>query len=87
MVDSRTGIEYERGTIQGARHLPVTDLPEGLARMDLDPEEPVVFLCMSGHRSRPGTRLLRGQGREAYSLRGGMAAWKRAGLPLEKQDD
>jgi rhodanese-related sulfurtransferase len=82
LVDSRTGLEFNQGTIVGARHAPVTDLPQALDHLGLDLRLPVVFLCLSGHRSRPGTRLLRSRGREAYSLKGGIMAWKRAGHPL-----
>jgi len=79
LVDSRTGLEYSQGTIGDAKHAPVTELPGSIDRLDLDSERPIVLLCLSGHRSRPGTRLLRGRGYEAYSLKGGVMAWKRKG--------
>ena len=59
IIDARTGLEYQSGTIAGASHAPVTGLPGSIDRLDLDPEKPVVLLCLSGHRSLPGTRLLR----------------------------
>ena len=86
LVDSRTRMEYQQGTIAHAPSALVSELPGALDRLDLDPEKAVVFLCLSGHRSRPGTRLLRARGYEAYSLKGGIMAWKRAGYPLEKSD-
>jgi rhodanese-related sulfurtransferase len=79
-------MEYQQGTIAHAPSAPVSELPSALERLDLDPEKAVVFLCLSGHRSRPGTRLLRARGYKAYSLKGGITAWKRAGYPLEKPD-
>jgi rhodanese-related sulfurtransferase len=82
LIDSRTGLEYQAGTIAGASYAPVTGLPESIDRLDLDPEKPVIVLCLSGHRSLPGTRLLRARGIEAYSLKGGIIAWKLAGFPL-----
>lgn len=84
LVDSRTMIEFQQGTVAGAQHAPVTALPDALKGIILDPENPVVFLCLSGHRSRPGTRLLRSRGFEAYSLKGGIMAWRRAGFALEE---
>ncbi len=42
----------------------------------------MVVLCLSGHRSLPGTRWLRARGYEAYSLQGGILAWKKAGYEL-----
>ncbi len=82
LVDSRTGLEYQIGTIAGARHAPLTELPGAIDRLNLDPQRPVVVLCLSGHRSLPGTRLLRSRGVEAYSLRGGIGAWRLHGFPL-----
>jgi rhodanese-related sulfurtransferase len=84
IVDARTLLEYEQGTIGAARHAPLTGLPGSLERLDLDPRRPVVVLCLSGHRSRPGTRWLRRRGYEAYSLKNGILAWRRAGYPLRK---
>ncbi|MGE5222965.1 MAG: rhodanese-like domain-containing protein [Omnitrophica WOR_2 bacterium] len=84
LVDARTRIEYEQGTLAAARYAPVTGLPGSIDRLHLDPERPVVVLCATGHRSLPGTRLLRSRGYQAYSLKGGVGAWKRAGYALQK---
>jgi rhodanese-related sulfurtransferase len=84
MVDARTRLEYESGSIGEARHAPLTEMPASLQRLEIDPGKPVVMLCLSGHRSRPGTRWLRARGIKAYSLQGGITAWKKAGLPLNK---
>jgi rhodanese-related sulfurtransferase len=84
LVDARSGLEYGQGTISGARHAPVTRLPDSLDRLGLDSGRPVVLLCLSGHRSRPGARLLHRRGFEAYSLKGGLLAWTGVGDGLEK---
>jgi len=82
LVDARTRFEYESGTIEDAQFAPLTDTPAVLERLDLDDSQPVVVLCRSGHRSRPGTRWLRAKGIEAYSLQGGINAWLQAGFTL-----
>jgi rhodanese-related sulfurtransferase len=87
LVDARTAMEYEQGTIQNAWHAPVTRMPGSLERIELDPTLPVVMLCLSGHRSLPGTRWLRAKGLQAYSLKGGIIAWKQAGYPLSNHSD
>jgi rhodanese-related sulfurtransferase len=87
LVDSRTGPEYRLGTLSGAQHAPITNLPGAIDRLDLDSARPVVVLCLSGHRSLPGTRLLRARGIEAYSLKGGLADWKLSGFPLVDPND
>ena len=90
IVDARTALEFEQGTIGDARHAPLTQMPGSMAQLNLNGDAPVVVLCLSGHRSRPGTRWLRARGVEAYSLQGGVLAWKKAGFPVQstnKQDD
>ena len=78
LIDARTGFEYQSGTIPGARHAPVTEMPAAVERLGLEPGRPVVALCLTGHRSRPAVRLLRSRGVEAYSLKGGImsGSWR-----------
>jgi len=84
LADARSRIEYEQGTIAAARHAPLTDMPSSMESLKLDASRPVVVLCLSGHRSLPGVRWLRARGYQAYSLRGGVGAWKRAGFLTNK---
>ena len=86
IVDARTGLEYRQGTIADARHAPLVEMPASMQRLDLNPGKPVVVLCLSGHRSLPGTRWLRARGYEAYSLEGGLLAWKKAGFGLNQPE-
>lgn len=86
VVDARTGAEYIMGTIGQARHAPLVGMPGSLAELPLDPAQPVVVLCLSGHRSLPGTRWLRRRGYQAFSLEGGVLAWRSAGYPLAKPE-
>lgn len=82
LVDARTGLEYQQGTIADACHAPLTEMPASMQRLSFRTDRTVVMLCLSGHRSRPGTRWLRLRGYEAYSLQGGILAWKKAGFEL-----
>jgi len=41
----------------------------------------VVAICLTAHRSIPAVRLLASEGFEATQLKGGMLAWRAAGLP------
>jgi rhodanese-related sulfurtransferase len=84
LIDSRTELEYRQGTLSLAKHAPVSGLPAAIDRLKLDPKIPVIVLCLSGHRSLPGTRYLRSKGYEAYSLRGGLSTWKLKGYSLNK---
>ena len=87
VVDARTHLEYKQGTIGEADYAPLTEMPGSIERVPLNKDRPVVVLCLSGHRSRPGTRWLRARGYEAYSLKGGVKAWKRAGYRLDQPLD
>ena len=82
LADARTAMEFSEGSLPGARHAPLTGMPRSLDDLPLQKNIPVVMLCLSGHRSRPGTRWLRRRGYEAYSLQGGLMAWKAAGFDL-----
>jgi rhodanese-related sulfurtransferase len=82
IIDARTGLEFRQGTIADARHAPLVEMPVSMHSLELHKDTPVVVLCLSGHRSLPGTRWLRVRGYEAYSLEGGLMAWKKAGYEL-----
>ena len=49
--------------------------------------ERVVVMCQSGARSARAVELLRAAGIEAFNLRGGLMAWKAAGLPLRSAQE
>jgi rhodanese-related sulfurtransferase len=87
LIDARTALEYQQGTIQGARFAPLTQMPGSVSGLPLNPDLPVVALCLSGHRSLPAVRWLRSRGIEAYSLAGGVTAWKAAGYSLQAPPD
>jgi rhodanese-related sulfurtransferase len=84
ILDVRQPHEWRAGHIDGARHLPLTQLPRRLR--DLDRHNPTVVVCRSGHRSAIAATLLRALGVAAHSLDGGVNAWTAAGLPLTTPD-
>ena len=76
LVDVRTAAEYKLFHIDGAVHLPeILVYPE--AAKNLDPDKPVIVICMTGHRSPIAGYKLKKHGlKEVYSLTWGMLAWK-----------
>lgn len=83
LLDVRTEAEFESGHIARARNVPLYALPRRLAGLGLDPDKPVIAICLSGHRSVPACWLLRRAGfREVYGLAGGMLAWQGSRLPM-----
>ena len=80
VLDVRQPHEWRAGRIEGAHHIPLTQLPRRLR--ELDRHTPIVVVCRSGHRSRAAATLLRALGFDAHNLDGGVNAWTAAGLPF-----
>ena len=60
-------------------------LTERIGEMERYREQPVVVMCSRGQRSAAACVMLKKEGfAKAYNLAGGIQAWKKAGLPLEK---
>lgn len=76
VVDVREPGEYEVCAIEGARNIPLQELPQRLSEVPKD--RPVVLHCKSGVRSARAWQILREQGySEVYNLTGGILAWAR----------
>ena len=90
IVDIRDVRELEReGRIPGSFHA-----PRGMLEFWVDPESPYfkpvfgeektfVLHCASGWRSLLATRQLQVMGLDVVDMKGGFAAWKAAGQPVE----
>ena len=85
VIDVSDAAEYASGHIANARHLPLTELQDKLPATIKNKNLPLVLCCAGGHRSAAAVAIARKQGYEkAFSLAGGMKAWREAGLPFEK---
>jgi rhodanese-related sulfurtransferase len=77
LLDVREPWEFETARIDGAKLMPMGDVPSR-AHQELDPEDHLVVVCHHGVRSMNVTVWLRQQGFEkAQSMRGGIEAWSR----------
>ena len=77
VLDVREPWEFETARIDGAKLMPMGDIPSR-AHQELDPEAHVVVVCHHGVRSMNVTVWLRQQGFESVqSLRGGIDRWSR----------
>ena len=79
VVDVRTPDEFANGHIPGAQSMPLFAVP--LRIDELDRRRPVYVVCESGARSQQAGAYLDGRGYRVFSLDGGMASWRAAGLP------
>jgi adenylyltransferase/sulfurtransferase len=74
VLDVRNPPEVEICRLDGARLIPLRELPGRLG--ELDPADTLVVHCHHGPRSARAVAFLRGQGFErAYNLAGGIDAW------------
>jgi rhodanese-related sulfurtransferase len=85
LVDTRTHDEFANGHILNAVNLPLADLQDRLAELQAHRGRPIVIYCESGRRSAQAGALLKKNGFDrVVGLAGGLTAWRRAGLPLQK---
>jgi rhodanese-related sulfurtransferase len=83
VLDLRSAESFARGHIVNARNVPFDQLDVGSNRLAGLKDKPVVAVCDSGVTSNKAVALLRKSGFEkTYGLKGGMAAWGSAGLPV-----
>lgn len=83
LVDVREPHEWRAGRARGARHVPLRQLPDALE--SLPRGAPVYLICRSGNRSHTAAAYLKQAGFERpINVKGGMLAWERAGLPVER---
>lgn len=85
VVDVCSVAEFEAGHMAGAKHVPLAELETKLVNVAKNKAVPVVLVCASGARSSRAVGLAKKLGYDkAYSLTGGMGAWRGANLPVEK---
>jgi len=85
VLDVREANEYAAGHLPRARHIPLPELGNRVEEIGKYKEKPVIVTCQGGMRSGRAARLLKAAGFTAvYQLKGGIAAWQQASLPVEK---
>jgi rhodanese-related sulfurtransferase len=85
VLDVRDAQDFASGHLPRARHIPVADLSNRVSEIEKYKEKPVLVTCMKGNRSATAAKLLRRAGfKSVFHLKGGLAAWQQASLPLEK---
>jgi rhodanese-related sulfurtransferase len=79
VLDVREQVEWVHGHIEGAVHIPLSELP---ARVGEVPDGQTLVVCKIGGRSAQATMYLSSQGYEVANLAGGMIDWASAGRPM-----
>jgi len=85
VIDVRDAAEYKSGHITNARHIPEGEIDSRMKELEKVKTKPIIVSCARGNRSLNVANRLRKLGfAEVFSLRGGLAAWQAASMPLEK---
>lgn len=79
VLDVREQVEWQHGHIDGATHIPLSELP---GRVHEVPEGPTVVVCKVGGRSAQAVAYLSAGGHDVVNLAGGMVDWADAGRPM-----
>lgn len=82
VLDVRSQEEWNSGHIPGAHHVELNHLEEALNQLPKD--QSIASFCRSGQRASLAASLLKKHGFSSLmNVRGGMQAWKQAGLPVK----
>lgn len=79
VLDVREQVEWVHGHIEGAVHIPLSELP---TRVSDVPEGQVLVVCKIGGRSARAVAYLAQSGHDAVNLDGGMLDWEAEGRPM-----
>ena len=82
ILDIREGADYASGHLPRARHIPLSQLSKRVDEIGKFKDKPVI---VTGARAGSACRFLRQSGfNNVFQLKGGVAAWQQASLPVEK---
>ena len=85
VIDVSEPAEYNAGHIPNAVSAPFSGLAQGAAALDKYKARPIIVVGRNNQRAMKAATLLRKRGFESVSLlAGGIAAWEKESLPLEK---
>jgi len=82
ILDVRDGADFASGHLPRARHIPLQELAKRIDEIGKYKDKPVLITSKGGSAA---LRSLKQAGfTTVYQLKGGLAAWQQASLPVEK---
>jgi rhodanese-related sulfurtransferase len=74
IVDVRELDEWENGHVEGAIHMPLSDFPNSIDKLDKDKE--YFIMCLTGARSAMVCQHLSQDGYKVTNIMGGISTWR-----------
>jgi len=85
VLDARTGGEFSRDHVPGARHVGFLRAGSRAEALGIPKDAPIVVYCEHGPRAVLARAELRGAGfGDVRTLEGHMSGWRAAGMPVER---
>jgi len=85
IIDVNESEKFKAGHISQAINFPLSSLGDSTNRLKKYQSKPVILTCDMGTSSKKAALILKkNEFSDLYILNGGLAAWKKENLPLEK---
>lgn len=85
VVDIRAPADFEAGHVLNAISVPHKELNERLKELNKYQQKPLIVYCENGSVTPHALRTLKAAGFEkAHGMKGGIAAWRNATLPVTR---
>ena len=86
VLDVRETNELGQGSIIDSKHVALSVLPEKLANLSKNKDQPILVFCKMGNRSAQACKLLlKNSYTNVFGLKGGITAWVNDQLPTTKK--
>lgn len=85
LIDVRAPADYQSGHLLESHNIPLEQFDERVSELEKFKDTPLILICQSGMRSASACAKLNKLGfTKSHNLEGGIDAWLRAGLPVNK---
>lgn len=85
VIDVRGQADFNKGHIQGAINVPLSQLKSGTKDLEKYYKSPIIMVCANGIQVSGGCDILKKAGAEqVFKLGGGMSSWTGENLPVVK---
>ncbi|OGT43085.1 MAG: hypothetical protein A3F13_06380 [Gammaproteobacteria bacterium RIFCSPHIGHO2_12_FULL_40_19] len=86
VIDLRDASAFREGHIVNAKNIPLADFERHQEKLDAYRDRPLILIDAMGTKTGPWvTRLQKAGFQKVSALKGGMDAWKVAGMPVTKK--